>query len=177
MDTREFLHELTTPLSTKAITTTALIAAAAAVLFTLAATGTNPLHRDPQVIVPIGLTYTVAGIVIPLIAWLTSRAGSLVQRAYTGYLTCIVLEVLTAAAFGLLVGFEAAMVVSTVHAALRVGQVFNMLRWMPDCRQYESVAVWIDPALTWLLNAFWIFYVIGFLGLYVWPQIILGHPY
>ena len=86
----------------------------------------------------------------------------------------VFLRRLPASFFGLLYGFAAAMVVSTVHAALRVGQVFNMLRWMPDCRQYESVAVWVDPALTWLLNAFWIFYVVGFLGLYIWPQIILG---
>lgn len=174
MDTREFLHELTTPLSTKAISTTALLAAFAGALFTLIAPAHNHITQVPRIIVPIALAYTMAGIVIPLIAWLTSQAGSHVQKAYTGYLTCIVLEVLTAVGFNIIAGFEAAMVVSTVHAALRVGQVFNMLRWMPDCRQYEAVAVWVDPALTWLLNAFWIFYVIGFLGLYIWPQIILG---
>ncbi len=174
MDTRDFLHELTTPLSQKAIVTTALLAAIAGVIFVTIAPEQSYLVQQPRVIIPIALAYTMAGIVVPLIAWLRSHQGSLVQKAYTGYLTCIVLEVLTAAAFGILYGFGAAMVVSSVHAALRVGQVFNMLRWMPDCRQYESVAVWVDPALTWLLNAFWIFYVVGFLGLYIWPQIVLG---
>ena len=174
METREFFHELTTPLSNKAIGATAVLAAFAACIFVAVTPESSSLLQVPKVVVPIALAYTMAGIIVPLVAWLRSHQGSLVQRAYTGYLTCIVLEVLTAAFFGLLYGFAAAMVVSTVHAALRVGQVFNMLRWMPDCRQYESVAVWVDPALTWLLNAFWIFYVVGFLGLYIWPQIILG---
>ena len=174
METREFFHELTTPLSHKAIGTTAILAALAGLIFVSLTPGGAGLGQEPRIIVPIALAYTMAGIVVPLVAWLRSDQGSLVQRAYTGYLTCIVLEVLTAAAFGALYGFGAAMVVSSVHAALRVGQVFNMLRWMPDCRQYESIAVWVDPALTWLLNAFWIFYVVGFLGLYIWPQIILG---
>lgn len=174
MDTREFLHELTTPLSTQAIATTALLALIAGALFTGLASEHNAMVQDPRVILPIALAYILAGILVPLIAWLQSPNGSLVQRAYHGYLSCIVLEVLTAALFAIGSGFAAAMVVSSVHAALRVGQVFNMLRWMPDCRQHESVAVWVDPALTWLLNAFWIFYVIGFLGLYIWPQIILG---
>ena len=174
METRELLHELAVPLSSKAITTTALLAAAAGLLFGLATTQHASLVQEPRIIIPIALAYTLAGIIVPLVAWLRSHQGSLVQRAYSGYLTCIVLEVLTAAALGISFGFGAAITVSSVHAALRVGQVFNMLRWMPDCRQYESVAVWVDPALTWLLNAFWIFYVIGFLGLYIWPQIILG---
>lgn len=174
MDTRDFLHELTTPLSTQAIATTALLALAAGSLFTGLALEQNTMVQEPRVILPIALAYIFAGIIVPLIAWLQSPSGSLVQKAYHGYLSCIVLEVLTAALFAIISGFEAAMVVSSVHAALRVGQVFNMLRWMPDCRQFESVAVWVDPALTWLLNAFWIFYVIGFLGLYIWPQIILG---
>ena len=174
METRELLHELTTPLSSKAIGTTALLAALAGTIYVIIAPAQSRLAQEPRIIVPIALAYTMAGIVVPLVAWLRSHQGSLVQRAYTGYLTCIVLEVLTAAAFGVVFGFAAAMVVSSVYAALRVGQVFNMLRWMPDCRQYESVAVWVDPALTWLLNAFWIFYVVGFLGLYIWPQIVLG---
>ena len=174
METRELFHELTTPLSQKAIGTTAILAAAAGFVYICFAPAVSGLVREPRIIVPIALAYTMAGIVVPLVAWLRSHQGSLVQKAYTGYLTCIVLEVLTAGAFGILHGFSAAMVVSSVHAALRVGQVFNMLRWMPDCRQYESIAVWVDPALTWLLNAFWIFYAVGFLGLYIWPQIILG---
>ena len=174
METREFLHELTTPLSRKAIGTTALLAAAAGVIFVLVAPEAARLAQKPEVVIPIALAYTMAGIVVPMVAWLRSQEGSLVQQAYTGYLSAIVLEVLTAALFGILWGFGAAMVISSVHAALRVGQVFNMLRWMPDCRQYESVAVGVDPALTWLLNAFWIFYVVGFLGLYIWPQLILA---
>ena len=174
METREFFHELTTPLSTKAVGTTAVLAALAGCIFVAVTPEPSSLIQVPRVILPIALAYTMAGIIVPLIAWLRSHQGSLVQKAYTGYLTCIVLEVLTAAFFGMLYGFGAAMVVSSVHAALRVGQFFNMLRWMPDCRQYESVAVWVDPALTWLLNAFWIFYVVGFLGLYIWPKIILG---
>ena len=174
METREFFHELTTPLSTKAVGTTAVLAALAGCIFVAVTPEPSSFIQVPRIILPIALAYTMAGIIVPLIAWLRSHQGSLVQKAYTGYLTCIVLEVLTAAFFGMLYGFGAAMVVSSVHAALRVGQVFNMLRWMPDCRQYESVAVWVDPALTWLLNAFWIFYVVGFLGLYIWPKIILG---
>lgn len=176
MDTREFLHELTTPLSVKATTTTACLAAGAGLLFLAFSPDPDLLHRDPRVIVPVALAYTFAGIIVPLVAWLSSQNGSMVQRAYTGYLTGMVLEVLTALLFGLAGGFAAAMVVSTVHASLRVGQVFNMLRWLPDCRHYESVAGWVDPALTWVLNAFWIFYVVGFLGLYIWPQMILGLP-
>ena len=174
MNTRELLHELTTPLSTQAVAATALFAFGAGALFTGLASEKSTLVQDPQVIVPVVLAYLLAGVVVPLIAWLQSPKNSLVQRAYHGYLSCIVLEVLTAALFAIISGFAAAMVVSSIHAALRVGQVFNMLRWMPDCRQYESVAVWVDPALTWLLNAYWIFYVVGFLGLYIWPQIILG---
>jgi hypothetical protein len=174
METRELFHELATPLSQKAIGATAMLAAAAGFIYVFLAPSASGLVQEPRIIVPIALAYTMAGIVVPLVAWLRSHQGSLVQKAYTGYLTCIVLEVLTAATFGILYGFSAAMVVSSVHAALRVGQVFNMLRWMPDCRQHEAIAVWVDPALTWLLNAFWIFYVVGFLGLYIWPQIILG---
>ncbi len=174
METREFLHELTTPLSQKAIGGTGILAAVAGCIFVSMTPEPSSIIQVPRAILPIALAYTMAGIIVPLIAWLRSRQGSLVQKAYTGYLTCIVLEVLTAAFFGMLFGFGAAMVISSVHAALRVGQVFNMLRWMPDCRQYEAVAVWVDPALTWLLNAFWIFYVVGFLGLYIWPKIILG---
>ncbi|MBT6176570.1 MAG: hypothetical protein HOI23_04925 [Deltaproteobacteria bacterium] len=174
MDTREFLHELATPLSNRTITTTAMLALAAGTLFSGLAAGQHTVVQDPRIILPIGLAYLLAGIIVPLVAWLQSPDGSLVQRAYHGYLSCIVLEVLSASLFALISGFEAAMVVSSVYAALRVGQVFNMLRWLPDCRQYESIAVWVDPALTWLLNAFWIFYVVGFLGLYLWPQILLG---
>ena len=64
MDTREFLHELATPLSNRTITTTAMLALAAGTLFSGLAAGQHTVVQDPRIILPIGLAYLLAGMVI-----------------------------------------------------------------------------------------------------------------
>ena len=68
METREFLHELTTPLSQRAIGTTALLAAIAGGIFVLIAPEASRVPQKPNIIIPIALAYTMAGIVVPMVA-------------------------------------------------------------------------------------------------------------